>query len=81
LDLQLEKLLAKAIASEANVPFYSVAGSEFVEMFIGIGAARIRDLFKKASVLHVLFSLMRLMQLVVNVALELVVETMSVSKR
>jgi len=42
-------LLAKAIANEANVPFYSVAGSEFVEMFIGIGAARIRDLFKKAS--------------------------------
>ena len=42
-------LLEKAIANEANVPFYSVAGSEFVEMFIGIGAARIRDLFKKAS--------------------------------
>jgi cell division protease FtsH len=42
-------LLAKAIANEAKVPFYSVAGSEFVEMFIGIGAARIRDLFKKAS--------------------------------
>jgi len=42
-------LLAKAIANEANVPFFSVAGSEFVEMFIGIGAARIRDLFKKAS--------------------------------
>jgi cell division protease FtsH len=42
-------LLAKAIASEANVPFFSVAGSEFVEMFIGIGAARIRDLFTKAS--------------------------------
>jgi cell division protease FtsH len=42
-------LLAKAIANEANVPFYSVAGSEFVEMFIGIGAARIRDLFKKAG--------------------------------
>merc|ERR1712032_1625477 len=42
-------LLAKAIASEANVPFYNVAGSEFVEMFIGIGAARIRDLFQKAS--------------------------------
>ena len=42
-------LLAKAIASEANVPFYSVAGSEFVEMFIGVGASRIRDLFKKAS--------------------------------
>ena len=42
-------LLAQAIADEANVPFFSVAGSEFVEMFIGIGAARIRDLFKKAS--------------------------------
>lgn len=42
-------LLAKAIANEAKVPFYSVAGSEFVEMFIGIGAARVRDLFKKAS--------------------------------
>ena len=42
-------LLAKAIANEANVPFFSVAGSEFVEMFIGIGAARIRDLFNKAA--------------------------------
>lgn len=42
-------LLAKAIANEANVPFFSVAGSEFVEMFIGIGAARIRDLFTKAA--------------------------------
>jgi len=42
-------LLAKAIANEAEVPFFSVAGSEFVEMFIGIGASRVRDLFKKAS--------------------------------
>lgn len=42
-------LLAKAIATEAEVPFFSVAGSEFVEMFIGIGASRIRDLFNKAS--------------------------------
>jgi len=42
-------LLAKAIANEADVPFFSVASSEFVEMFIGIGAARVRDLFKKAS--------------------------------
>lgn len=42
-------LLAKAIATEAKVPFFSVAGSEFVEMFIGIGASRIRDLFRKAS--------------------------------
>ena len=42
-------LLAKAIANEAKVPFFNVAGSEFVEMYIGIGAARIRDLFAKAS--------------------------------
>jgi len=42
-------LLAKAIANEAKVPFFNVAGSEFVEMYIGIGAARIRDLFNKAS--------------------------------
>ena len=42
-------LLAKAIANEANVPFFSVAGSEFVEMFIGVGASRIRDLFNSAS--------------------------------
>lgn len=42
-------LLAKAIANEANVPFYNISGSEFVEMFIGIGAARVRDLFEKAA--------------------------------
>jgi len=42
-------LLAKAIANEARVPFYNISGSEFVEMFIGIGASRVRDLFKKAS--------------------------------
>jgi len=42
-------LLAKAIANEAKVPFFNVAGSEFVEMYIGIGASRIRDLFSKAS--------------------------------
>ena len=42
-------LLAKAIANEANVPFYSVAGSEFVEMFIGVGAARVRNLFNTAA--------------------------------
>ena len=42
-------LLAKAIANEAQVPFFNVAGSEFVEMYIGIGAARIRDLFSNAS--------------------------------
>ena len=42
-------LLAKAIATEAEVPFFNVAGSEFVEMFIGVGAARIRDLFSNAA--------------------------------
>jgi|TARA_B110000967_G_scaffold1698_1_gene1800 cell division protease FtsH len=42
-------LLAKAIAGEAGVPFFSISGSEFVEMFVGIGASRVRDLFKKAS--------------------------------
>lgn len=42
-------LLAKAIAGEAGVPFFSISGSEFVEMFVGIGASRVRDLFKKAK--------------------------------
>ncbi|RMZ52250.1 hypothetical protein APUTEX25_001640, partial [Auxenochlorella protothecoides] len=42
-------LLAKAIAGEAGVPFFSIAGSEFVEMFVGVGASRVRDLFKKAK--------------------------------
>ena len=54
-------LLAKAIAGEAGVPFFSISGSEFVEMFVGVGAARVRDLFKKvlslcafAMTLHVI---------------------------
>jgi cell division protease FtsH len=42
-------LLAKAIAGEAAVPFFSISGSEFVEMFVGVGASRVRDLFKKAQ--------------------------------
>jgi len=41
-------LLAKAVAGEANVPFFSISGSEFVEMFVGVGAARVRDLFEQA---------------------------------
>ncbi len=42
-------LLAKAVAGEAHVPFFSISGSEFVEMFVGMGAAKVRDLFKQAS--------------------------------
>ena len=42
-------LLAKAVAGEANVPFYSISGSDFVEMFVGVGASRVRDMFSKAK--------------------------------
>ena len=42
-------LLAKAVAGEANVPFFSISGSDFVEMFVGVGASRVRDMFKKAQ--------------------------------
>ena len=57
-------LLAKAVAGEAAVPFFTLSGSDFVEMFVGVGAARVRDLFKQAKEkAHVLFLLMRLMLL------------------
>ena len=42
-------LLAKAVAGEADVPFFSISGSDFVEMFVGVGASRVRDLFKQAK--------------------------------
>ena len=42
-------LLARAVAGEAKVPFYSISGSDFVEMFVGVGAARVRDLFQQAK--------------------------------
>lgn len=42
-------LLARAVAGEAHVPFFSISGSEFVEMFVGMGAAKVRDLFKQAG--------------------------------
>jgi ATP-dependent Zn protease len=48
-------LLARAVAGEANVPFFSISGSDFVEMFVGVGASRVRDLFeqgKKNAPLH-----------------------------
>ncbi|HCA63805.1 MAG TPA: cell division protein FtsH, partial [Pseudomonas sp.] len=41
-------LLARAVAGEAKVPFFSISGSEFVELFVGVGAARVRDLFEQA---------------------------------
>lgn len=46
-----QTLVAKAIAGEAGVPFYQMAGSEFVEVLVGVGSARIRDLFKRAKVI------------------------------
>src|SRR3546814_19482065 len=42
-------LLAKAIAGEANVPFFSISGSDFVEMFVGVGASRVRDMFEQGK--------------------------------
>lgn len=42
-------MLAKAVAGEANVPFFSMSGSEFVEMFVGMGASKVRDLFGQAK--------------------------------
>ena len=41
-------LLAKAVAGEAGVPFFTISGSDFVEMFVGVGASRVRDLFEEA---------------------------------
>ncbi len=45
----VKTLLAKAVAGEAKVPFFSLSGSDFVEMFVGVGASRVRDLFKQAK--------------------------------
>lgn len=53
----LQTLVAKAIAGEAGVPFYQMAGSEFVEFLVGVGSARIRDLFKRAKVIPLLLFL------------------------
>ena len=52
-------LLAKAVAGEAKVPFFSMSGSEFVEMFVGVGASRVRDLFGKARKKCTLYSIYR----------------------
>ena len=55
-------LLAKAVAGEADVPFFSISGSDFVEMFVGVGASRVRDLFRQAKESRLVSSsLMKLM--------------------
>lgn len=61
-------LLAKAVAGEAGVPFFTISGSDFVEMFVGVGASRVRDLFEQAKKMHhVSYLSMKLMLLVVSV--------------
>ncbi len=75
-------LLAKAIAGEAKVPFFSISGSDFVEMFVGVGAARVRDMFEQAkNSLHALFSLMKSMRSVVSVVPVWAVAMMNASRR
>lgn len=74
-------LLAKAVAGEANVPFFSISGSDFVEMFVGTGASRVRDMFKTAQKsAPCIILLMKSMPLDVSVELVWVAETMSVNK-
>ena len=63
-------LLARAIAGEANVPFFTISGSDFVEMFVGVGASRVRDMFEQAKKnAPCIILLMKLMLLVVIEAL------------
>ena len=69
-------LLAKAVAGEAKVPFFSLSGSDFVEMFVGVGASRVRDLFKQ---LYLLMKLMPLVEQEVKIIFQ--VEMMSVKTR
>ena len=74
-------LLARAVAGEAGAPFFSISGSDFVEMFVGVGASRVRDLFDNAKKMRLVSSLsMRLMLLVVNVVQVLVAVMMNVNK-
>ena len=68
-------LLAKAVAGEAGVPFFSLSGSDFVEMFVGVGASRVRDLFKQAQQMApCIILLMRSTLLVRVVIMECMVE-------
>ena len=75
-------MLAKAVAGESNVPFFSISGSEFVEMFVGMGASKVRSLFKdaKRKKHHVLYSSMKSMRLVVNVMQVTLVVMMNANK-
>ncbi len=74
-------LLAKAVAGEAGVPFFSLAGSDFVEMFVGVGASRVRDLFKEAQKWHHVSSLsMRSMRSERAVTADTAVAMMSASR-
>ena len=74
-------LLARAIAGEANVPFFSISGSDFVEMFVGVGASRVRDMFEQGKkMLPVSYSSMKLMLLGDIVELVWAVVTMRGSK-
>ena len=74
-------LLARAVAGEAKVPFFSISGSDFVEMFVGVGASRVRDMFNQAkNNLRVLFSLTKSMLLVDIVVLVLVAVMMKENK-
>ena len=72
-------LLAKAIAGEAGVPFFSLSGSEFVEMFVGVGASRVRDLFKNQRSPCLIF-VMKLMLSVASVVQVSVVATTNGSR-
>lgn len=74
-------LLAKAVAGEADVPFFSISGSDFVEMFVGVGASRVRSLLKTLRRPNVLLSLlMKSMRLAVVVVLEWAAVTTNVNK-
>ena len=74
-------LLARAVAGEAGVPFFSISGSDFVEMYVGVGASRVRDLPRQRKTPRRFFSLMKLMLSAVTAAQEWAVVTMSVNRR
>ena len=59
LQVQAKHLLAKAVAGEAGVPFFTISGSDFVEMFVGVGASRVRDLFTQAKKKRPMYHLYR----------------------